>query len=73
MPASKTISDRERECLEWLARGERPDAIAYRLGIKRVTVDMHLRNARVKLNAATREHAVALAVHSKLIDLKRPS
>jgi DNA-binding CsgD family transcriptional regulator len=63
------ISARERECLYWLARGERPDAIAYRLGIKRVTVDFHIRNARRKLDAATRTHAVALALAQRLIEI----
>lgn len=66
--AARPISRRERECLYWLAHGERPQAIAHRLGLKRVTVDMHLRNARLKLEAATREHAVAIAVFNRLID-----
>lgn len=65
--AIKSISARERECLYWLAHGERPQAIAHRLGLQRVTIDMHLRNARLKLDAATREQAVAIAVHNKII------
>lgn len=64
------LTERERECLAWLARGERPKAIAHRLGLKRVTIDMHLRNARSKLSAQTREHAVAIAIQGNLIDMK---
>lgn len=66
--ADRKLSSRERECLSWIARGERPKTIAHRLGLKRVTVDMHLRNARSKLDAQTREHAVAIAVRKNLID-----
>lgn len=65
---SVRLTARERECLLWLTEGLRPSAIAERLGVKRVTVDLHIANARRKLGAATREQAVANALTLRLID-----
>lgn len=56
------LSPRERQCLELLADGLRTKAIAHELGIAPITVELHLRNARSKLGAATREQAVATFV-----------
>ncbi len=61
------LSPRERECLLWLCKGMRNDAIADRMGITRVTVEMHLRNCRTKLNARTREQAVVTAIKQGFI------
>ncbi|RCK45603.1 hypothetical protein TH25_17745 [Thalassospira profundimaris] len=61
------LSPRERECLLWLCKGLRNDAIADRMGISRVTVEMHLRNSRTKLNARTREQAVVTAIKQGFI------
>lgn len=55
------LSPRERECLGLVADGLRIKAIAAELGIRPVTVELHLANARRKLGAANREQAVALA------------
>lgn len=63
------ISSREAECLKWLATGLRTQQIAYRIGLKPVTVEFHLRNARKKLGAATREHALAIAISKNLISV----
>ncbi len=56
------LSSRERECLLWLASGLKSAQIAERLDLALVTVDMHFKNARKKLNAATREEALAKAI-----------
>ncbi|NKB16132.1 MAG: hypothetical protein HC774_03290 [Sphingomonadales bacterium] len=56
------LSARERDCLLWLSKGLRTDAIADRLGIARITVDLHFRNARIKLGAATREECLVKAI-----------
>jgi len=61
------ISPRERETLLLLARGFRSDKIAHRMGIKRVTVNLHISNARRKLASTTRAQAVARAVHIGII------
>jgi len=63
------LSSRERECLTWLAIGLRHDRIAEKLGISRPTVELHLANARRKLNARTREQALARAVALGLLSL----
>jgi DNA-binding CsgD family transcriptional regulator len=47
----------------------RHDRIAERLGISRPTVELHLANARRKLNARTREQALARAVAFGLLEL----
>lgn len=56
------LSARERDCLQYLADGKRHDAIAHALGLARVTVEVHLRAARVKLNARTPGEAIAKAL-----------
>lgn len=62
------LSRREREVLQFLAAGLRPDAIADRLRIARVTVDLHITRARRKLQARTPAEAVATAIRSGLVD-----
>lgn len=62
-----SLSAREVECLTWLANGLRTAQIADRLGLANVTVDMHLKSARRKLAASTREQAIALAIRHGLI------
>lgn len=57
--AGRTLSVRERDCLQFVADGKRHDAIAHSLGIAVITVDVHLRNARKKLMARTLSEAVA--------------
>lgn len=56
------LTPREQECLSLLAAGLRPDRIADRLGLARVTVDLHLSNARRRLKARTLAEAVARAM-----------
>lgn len=67
----KCLSPREVEVISLLANGMRTGQISQHLGIRCVTVDLHIRNARKKLNAATREQAVAIAVaHNMVATLK---
>lgn len=61
------LSPREHDCLAYLAAGLRTQQIADRLGIKPVTVELHVRGARTKLNAQTREQAVAKAISRGLL------
>lgn len=66
-----SLSPREVEVITLLAGGMRTGQISQHLGIRCVTVDLHIRNARKKLNAATREQAVAIAVaHNMVSTLK---
>lgn len=59
--SAPVLSSREREILCWLAAGLRTDQIAYQLNLKPVTIHMHMRSARLKLGARTREQMMALA------------
>ena len=56
------LSPRERECLEWLAAGLRPDQIADRLAIGSKSVEKYISGAKRKLKATTRDHAIAKAL-----------
>lgn len=67
-PIVGELTAREKQCLEWLSRGLRSDEIAYQLDLKKVTVDMHLGNAKHKLNARTREQLLVLAMRNGLIE-----
>jgi DNA-binding CsgD family transcriptional regulator len=58
----RPLSPRERDCLTLMAMGLRVDRIAERLGLARVTIELHLRQARLKLKARTMPEAVARAL-----------
>ncbi|MGH2846196.1 MAG: response regulator [Thermoleophilaceae bacterium] len=59
---SPKLSPREREILELLSKGLSGEEAATALGLSSETVRTHVRNAMGKLGAATRVHAVALAL-----------
>lgn len=63
------LSPRELQCLDLLARGLSNEGIAKNIGIKTPTVAMHLANARAKLQAESREHAIAIAITKGLVRL----
>jgi len=52
------LSGREADVLQLLAAGLRSQEIAHELGLALVTVELHLRNARIKLGARTRDQAL---------------
>lgn len=56
------LTPREREVLLRFSQGLRPERIAEKLGLARVTVDLHAANARRKLSAQTVAEAVAKAI-----------
>jgi len=58
----KTLSPREREIMGLLSRGLSGEEAAKQLFLSSETVRTHVRNAMTKLGAATRAHAVALAI-----------
>lgn len=62
-----TLTVREVECLDALAEGLDSLGIARKLNISVPTVMMHITNARKKLHAKTREHAIAIALRSGLL------
>ncbi|MFN3525632.1 MAG: LuxR C-terminal-related transcriptional regulator [Paracoccus sp. (in: a-proteobacteria)] len=54
------LSRRESSVMHLLAAGYRSQEIAHQLGVASVTVDLHLRNARLKLGARTRDQALLI-------------
>jgi LuxR family quorum sensing-dependent transcriptional regulator len=61
------LTPRERECLKWAARGKSEWEISQILGISEHTSEKHLLNAKTKLGASNRVHAVAEALRRGLI------
>jgi DNA-binding CsgD family transcriptional regulator len=66
---SFTLSTREREVLTLLALGDDGEKIAADLFISPATVRTHIQNARHKLGATTRAHAIALALRDHEISI----
>jgi DNA-binding CsgD family transcriptional regulator len=60
-------SERELECLYWVARGKTASETAMLLQISEHTVNFHIQRIIGKLNASNRSHAVAIAVAMGLI------
>ena len=67
--ADTSLSTREQDCLTYVATGCRVTEIAECLGIAETTVELHLRNARRRLGARTRDQAAARALVSGLIEI----
>jgi DNA-binding CsgD family transcriptional regulator len=64
---AEAFTPREAEVLALIAAGQSDGAIASALGISKTTAHFHAENARRKLGAATRAHAVALALARGLV------
>jgi DNA-binding CsgD family transcriptional regulator len=60
--AGDELTDRERDVLKLVAKGEPTRRIAGQLGISRETVETHIRAGMRKLGARTRTEAAALAI-----------
>ena len=58
-PLRRALSDRQREALEWVARGKTIQEAAQRMGISVAMVEKHLRLARQALDVETTAQAVA--------------
>src|SRR5271157_2877989 len=67
-PRMVALTDREIETLTWAARGKTSSEIAVILSLTKRTVDFHIHNARLKLNASSRMHAAVKAAAGQLID-----
>ena len=66
---SAKLTKREREVLQLLTEGLRPDEIAERLFITRRTVGTHIENILRKLGVRSQTQAVALAFREELLDV----
>jgi len=62
-----SLTTKQRDCLAYVADGFRTTEVAHKLGISEATVELHMRNARMRLNAKTRDQAVAIAVRLGII------
>ena len=60
-----TLTEREREILEHLARGESNKTIARALDISHDTVKLHVRHILAKLNLSSRVEAAVFAVEAR--------
>ncbi|MDP1631201.1 MAG: LuxR C-terminal-related transcriptional regulator [Caulobacter sp.] len=67
---ARPLSPRERDCLQFAARGLRAAAIADRLGLAQGTVELYCANARRKLGAKSLTEAVARAILFQQIELE---
>lgn len=61
------LTERERECLAWTARGKSAWAIGMILGVSEHTVNFHLKSAMKKMGTTNRVTAVVSAIKSGLI------
>jgi len=61
------LTERERECLTWTARGKSAWAISEIIGVSEHTVNFHLKSVMKKLETANRVAAVVVAVRLGLI------
>ena len=61
-----SLTEREREILEHLARGESNKAIARALDISHDTVKLHVRHILAKLNLSSRVEAAVFAVEARV-------
>jgi len=65
---SASITERERECLDWTAKGKTAQETADILGVSVHTVVAHLKSVGNKLGTQNRTHAVAEALRLGLIE-----
>lgn len=63
--ATNALSPRERQCLDLKARGASDREIASTLSISVSTVCRHLEQAKIRLNARSREHAIWRAIETR--------
>ncbi len=61
------LTERERDVLLLVAYGKSSKEIARHLNISVGGANFHINNAMKKLGAATRAHAVALAIFQKIL------
>lgn len=66
--AQPKLTDRERECLLWSARGKSSWDIGMIIGISEFTANFHIRNACAKLQATNRILGITKAIRLGLIN-----
>ena len=66
-PTDSLLSERELECLRWVADGKSSWEIGRLVSLSERTVNFHIERAMAKLNVCNRQHAVAKAIISGLL------
>lgn len=66
-PEAPKLTNREQECLRWVADGKTSWEIAHMLNVSERTVNFHLNNVMLKLDVCSRQHAVGKAAFQGLI------
>jgi DNA-binding CsgD family transcriptional regulator len=66
-PSVRPLGGREREVLNWAARGKTISETAQIINLSPRSVEHYLQNAKTKLNAANTVHAVFLATKLKIL------
>lgn len=61
------LTDREIECLAWIAEGKTSDEVSMIIGISRNTVNNYITSIMRKTATRTRSEAIACAVRNRLI------
>ncbi len=61
------LTDREIECLAWIAEGKTSDEVSMIIGISRNTVNNYITSIMRKTATRTRSETIALAVRNRLI------
>jgi DNA-binding CsgD family transcriptional regulator len=61
------LSERERECLFWVAEGKTTDDVALIVGVSANTANRYIAHAIRKLSAANRAKAVAIAIRRGIL------
>lgn len=69
MPPKPVLSDRQRECVLWTARGKTAADTATILGIKEMTVVRHLQDARERYNVSSSQLLILCTLFDGLISL----
>ncbi len=64
---NRGLTHREIESLHWAALGKTSLETAAILGISRRSVDFHIENSKLKLNASTKAHAISKSISINLI------
>lgn len=63
------FTEREKECLQWSAKGKSAWEVANILNISERTVIFHLNNAKKKLDATSKAHLITKAVAGGYVDI----
>lgn len=62
------LTDREKQCLYWAAKGKTSWEMGVILGISERTVNFHINNVLPKFSVHTRQAAIAIAISNGLLD-----